>query len=102
MNTSALITMIAAQGIVICFAAYFFYRVLEGDHTEMLRDCIFSLSIGKPQPFGFQTVGLCYANRSASVWEPKGYGSAMEALKEEFSILQNLGVILYLIANISL
>lgn len=28
MNTSALITMIAAQGIVICFAAYFFYRVL--------------------------------------------------------------------------
>ena len=28
MNTSALITMICAQGIVISFAAYFFYKVL--------------------------------------------------------------------------
>lgn len=28
MNTSALITMIAAQGIVTAVAAYFFYRVL--------------------------------------------------------------------------
>lgn len=28
MNTSAIITMICAQGIVISFAAYFFYKVL--------------------------------------------------------------------------
>lgn len=28
MNTSALITMICAQGIVISFASYFFYKVL--------------------------------------------------------------------------
>ena len=28
MNTEALITMIATQGIVISFTAYFFYRVL--------------------------------------------------------------------------
>lgn len=28
MNTSALITMLAAQGIVISFASYFFYKVL--------------------------------------------------------------------------
>ncbi|MBF0694545.1 MAG: hypothetical protein IR153_05765 [Flavobacterium sp.] len=28
MNTEALITMIAAQGIVILFTGYFFYRVL--------------------------------------------------------------------------
>lgn len=28
MNTSALITMICAQGIVVSFAAYFFYKVL--------------------------------------------------------------------------
>lgn len=28
MNTSALITMICAQGIVISFAVYFFYKVL--------------------------------------------------------------------------
>lgn len=28
MNTNALITMVIAQGIVISFAAYFFYRVL--------------------------------------------------------------------------
>ena len=28
MNTTALITMVVAQGIVISFAAYFFYRVL--------------------------------------------------------------------------
>jgi hypothetical protein len=28
MNTTAIITMICAQGIVISFAAYFFYKVL--------------------------------------------------------------------------
>lgn len=28
MNTTAIITMVCAQGIVICFAAYFFYKVL--------------------------------------------------------------------------
>lgn len=28
MNTSALITMLVAQGIVISFASYFFYKVL--------------------------------------------------------------------------
>lgn len=28
MNTTALITMVCAQGIVISFAAYFFYKVL--------------------------------------------------------------------------
>jgi len=28
MNTSALITMICAQGLVVSFAAYFFYKVL--------------------------------------------------------------------------
>jgi hypothetical protein len=28
MNTEALITMVATQGIVISFAAYFFYKVL--------------------------------------------------------------------------
>lgn len=28
MNTEALITMLITQGIVICFAAYFFYKVL--------------------------------------------------------------------------
>ena len=28
MNTEALITMVATQGIVICLTAYFFYRVL--------------------------------------------------------------------------
>ncbi|WP_438966412.1 hypothetical protein [Flavobacterium sp.] len=28
MNTTAIITMVFAQGIVICFAAYFFYKVL--------------------------------------------------------------------------
>lgn len=28
MNTSALITMICAQGIVVSFAVYFFYKVL--------------------------------------------------------------------------
>ncbi|CAM4119392.1 MULTISPECIES: hypothetical protein [Flavobacterium] len=28
MNTSALITMLAAQGIVVSFASYFFYKVL--------------------------------------------------------------------------
>jgi hypothetical protein len=28
MKTEALITMILAQGIVICFTAYFFYKVL--------------------------------------------------------------------------
>jgi len=28
MNTTALITMVLAQGIVTCFAVYFFYKVL--------------------------------------------------------------------------
>ena len=28
MNTTAIITMVCAQGIVVCFAAYFFYKVL--------------------------------------------------------------------------
>ncbi len=28
MNTTALITMILAQGIVICFTVFFFYKVL--------------------------------------------------------------------------
>ena len=28
MNTTAIITMVSAQGIVVCFAAYFFYKVL--------------------------------------------------------------------------
>lgn len=28
MNTTAIITMVLAQGLVICFAAYFFYKVL--------------------------------------------------------------------------
>jgi hypothetical protein len=28
MNTTAIITMVCAQGIVISFAAYFFYKVL--------------------------------------------------------------------------
>lgn len=28
MNTSALITMLVAQGIVVSFASYFFYKVL--------------------------------------------------------------------------
>ncbi|MCO6175504.1 hypothetical protein NHF50_10655 [Flavobacterium sp. NRK F10] len=28
MNTAALITMVCAQGIVIAFASYFFYKVL--------------------------------------------------------------------------
>jgi hypothetical protein len=28
MNTTAIITMVCAQGVVIAFAAYFFYKVL--------------------------------------------------------------------------
>lgn len=28
MNTTAIITMVCAQGIVVCFASYFFYKVL--------------------------------------------------------------------------
>lgn len=48
MNTSALITMICAQGIVVSFAAYFFYKVLtippkqepdsfKGNDDELVR-----------------------------------------------------------------